>query len=209
MPLKIANLRLELGEPEEALPEKLAAHLGVNPDEIARWRILRKSLDARRHDDLHFIYAAEVELPDAEAGVIERTRGRDVERFEAEHFEWPTPGAAPLEHRPVIVGAGPAGLFAGYLLALDGYRPIILERGREVKDRVADVRARLTRAARLIPKATISSAKGARGRFPTANSPAATPGRTCSASSKSWPIATVSRRSFTSNGRIWAQIGCR
>jgi uncharacterized protein len=139
MSLKIANLRLELGEPEESLPEKLSARLGVSPDEIARWRILRKSLDARRHEDLHFIYAAEVELPDVEARVVERSVG--VERFEDERFDWPEPGHEPLRHRPVIVGAGPAGLFAGYLLALDGYRPIILERGREVKDRVADVRA--------------------------------------------------------------------
>ena len=140
MSLKVANVRLELNEPEGSLPDKLSARLGVNPSDIGRWRILRKSLDARRHDDLHFIYAAEVELPGAEATVVDRLRSRDVEPFEADRFDWPEPGAASLNHRPVIIGAGPAGLFAGYLLALDGYRPLILERGREVKDRVADVR---------------------------------------------------------------------
>src|SRR4051794_29952889 len=141
MSLKIANLRLELDEPEAALAEKLSARLGIRPDEIARWRILRKSLDARRHDDLHFIYAAEVELPEDEARLAAGRRlGPDVEPYVPEGFAWPAPGTRVLEHRPVIVGAGPAGLFAGYLLALDGYRPLILERGRAVKDRVADVR---------------------------------------------------------------------
>src|SRR5437660_6598671 len=115
MSLKVANLRLELDEPEAALPEKLSARLGIRPEDIARWRILRKSLDARRHDDLHFVCAAEVELPGDEARHAERLKSPDVERFEAERFDWPEPGASPMEHRPVIVGAGPAGLFAGYL----------------------------------------------------------------------------------------------
>src|SRR5262249_45748006 len=142
MSLKVANVRLELDDAEEALPEKISERLGLGRDAITRWRILRKSLDARRHDDLHFVYSAEVELPEAEteAEVARRGAWPDVERFEPERFEWPEPGSGRLEHRPVIIGAGPAGLFAGYLLALDGYRPLILERGRDVKDRVADVR---------------------------------------------------------------------
>jgi uncharacterized protein len=134
MSWKVANIRLELDEPEQVLPEKLANRLGMGPDSIASYRILRKSLDARRHDDLHFIYAAEV------ATSVDAVSGLDVEPFIPEGFDWPEPGVEPLEHRPVIVGAGPAGLFAGYLLALGGYRPLILERGRDVKDRVADVR---------------------------------------------------------------------
>ncbi len=141
MALKISNVRLELDEPELALPDKLAERLGVGRDVLARVRILRKSLDARRHDDLHFIYSAEVEIPEEESDLVTRVSGRDIEPFEADRFDWPLPGNNPLEHRPIVIGAGPAGLFAGYLLATAGYRPIVLERGRDVKDRVADVRA--------------------------------------------------------------------
>jgi hypothetical protein len=133
---KVSSLRLELDEPEEAIPGKLAHRLGVGPDQIAHWRILRKSLDARRHEDLHFIYTAEVDLPEPP----HTASGHGVEPFVADRFEWPEPGARPLAHRPVIVGAGPAGLLAGYMLAQGGYRPLILERGRDVKARVADVR---------------------------------------------------------------------
>jgi uncharacterized FAD-dependent dehydrogenase len=166
MSLKVANLRLELDEPEAALPAKLSDRLGVGPEAIARWRILRKSLDARRHDDLHFVYAAEVELPDEETRLAARGLGPDVERFEDERFDWPEPGSGdrPLAHRPVIIGAGPAGLFAGYLLALDGYRPLILERGREVKDRVADVR-RFDAGGPLDPESNYLFGEGGAGTF--------------------------------------------
>src|SRR6185312_1949857 len=112
MSWKVANIRLELDEPEQVLPEKLASRLGVSPDGIASYRILRKSLDARRQDDLHFVYAAEVETPGDGASL--RASGAEIEPFVPEGFDWPEPGSEPLEHRPVIIGAGPAGLFAGY-----------------------------------------------------------------------------------------------
>ncbi|MDR3636067.1 MAG: NAD(P)-binding protein [Isosphaeraceae bacterium] len=163
MSLKVVNLRLELGEPEDALPDKLSARLGVERDAIARWRILRKSLDARRHEDLHFVYAAEVEIPHAERW-LERAKLSDVELFTAERFEWPEPGAGPLAHRPVVVGAGPAGLFAGYFLALAGYRPLVLERGRDVKQRVADVR-RFDAGGPLDPESNYLFGEGGAGTF--------------------------------------------
>ncbi len=164
MALKVARIRLEIDEPEDALPEKLSARLGVGREAIARWRVLRKSLDARRHDDLHFVYAAEVELPDAEDGLAARDLGPDVVRFLPERFEWPEPGTTPLRSRPVIVGAGPAGLFAGYFLARDGYRPIVLERGRDVKDRVADVR-RFDAGGPLDPESNYLFGEGGAGTF--------------------------------------------
>ncbi len=142
MPLKIANIQLGLDEPEESLPEKLADRLGVTRDDIGHWRILRKSLDARRRDEIRFVYAAEVELPGADETALAARLGLpEVRPSAADPFDWPTPGDQPLHHRPVIIGSGPAGLFAAYFLALDGYAPLLLERGRDVKGRVADVRA--------------------------------------------------------------------
>ena len=75
MSLKVSNVRVELDEPEAVLPEKLSARLGVSAAEIARWRILRKSLDARRHQDLHFVYAAEG-IGLAAPQVVERSGSR-------------------------------------------------------------------------------------------------------------------------------------
>jgi uncharacterized FAD-dependent dehydrogenase len=164
MSLKVANLALPLGEPEEMLPQKLADRLGVGRDAIARWRILRKSLDARQHDAIHFVYSAEVELPGAEAALAGQSLGADVEPFRPERFDWPEPGREPIQHRPVIIGAGPAGLFAAYFLALDGYRPLILERGKEVKDRVADVR-RFDAGGLLDPESNYLFGEGGAGTF--------------------------------------------
>jgi uncharacterized protein len=158
MALKVSNIRLGLDEPEDTLPDHLASRLGVPRDAVASWRILRKSLDARRHDDIHFVYAAEVEVPEASIAVP------GVPVSLPERFDWPESGSEPLRHRPVVVGAGPAGLFAGYFLALSGYAPLILERGRDVKDRVADVR-RFDAGGDLDPESNYLFGEGGAGTF--------------------------------------------
>ena len=162
MPIKVANIRLELDESEDGLPAKIAARLGVPRDAVVQWRILRKSLDARGHDDIHFKLAAVVDVPEEELQRIGASPG--LEPYVPERFQWPEPGSMPLSHRPVIVGAGPAGLFAGYLLAKDGYRPLILERGRAVKDRVADVR-RFDENGPLDPESNYLFGEGGAGTF--------------------------------------------
>src|SRR6266404_1157728 len=111
MPVKVNNIRLELDDPEECLPQRAVERLGVGRDAISHWRILRKSLDARRHDEIHFLYAAEVELPGDEAALAGRSLGRGIQAYTPELFDWPEPGREPLSHRPLILGAGPAGLF--------------------------------------------------------------------------------------------------
>jgi uncharacterized FAD-dependent dehydrogenase len=164
MSIKVSNIRLELGEPEEILPGKIATRLAISTDSIRGLRIIRKSLDARGHDDVHFAYSAAVELSD---GDYKRVTDGPVPRAEAYHperFWWPDPGSLPLRHRPVIVGSGPAGLFAGYLLARSGYQPLILERGRAVKDRVADVR-RFDQHGPLDPESNYLFGEGGAGTF--------------------------------------------
>src|SRR3954451_14791207 len=164
MSIRVANIRLELGESEEGLPEKIAARLGLGASAIAQWRILRKSLDARSHDDLHFTYSAAVELAEDHVPKIEPGSSTDIQPYVAERFEWPEPGSRLLRNRPVIVGSGPAGLIAGDLLAQDGYRPLILERGRAIKDRVADVR-RFDENGPLDPESNYLFGEGGAGTF--------------------------------------------
>lgn len=143
MPLRIANLRLSIDEPESALPSHLARVLGIAPTAIARWRILRKSLDARVKDAFHFVYTAELATEEDEERLltIGRRKHRDlqIDQHEEPAFQMPAHGVKPLEHRPIIVGSGPAGLVAGYFLAEQGYRPLVLERGRAVRERIHDV----------------------------------------------------------------------
>jgi uncharacterized FAD-dependent dehydrogenase len=142
MPLRIANLRLGLDEPEAGLGEHIARILGVPAEHVGRWRILRKSLDARNKADLRFVYTLQAELAQDEAAVSRHLRGGvRIEPYHEAPFLLPSPGTRPLAHRPVVVGSGPGGLAAAYFLAEQGYRPLVLERGRRVRDRIRDVHA--------------------------------------------------------------------
>jgi len=144
MPIRITNLRMPIEASQDFLDERLADALDVLPRDISSWRLLRKSLDVRDKRAIRFVYSAEVRLRADEAPVVERTRARGLvqaEVWEEPPFSMPTPGSQPLRHRPVIIGSGPGGLVAGYFLAQQGYRPIVLERGTSVSQRIRDVKA--------------------------------------------------------------------
>jgi uncharacterized FAD-dependent dehydrogenase len=145
MSLRVSNVRLRFDEPEAELPARLALVLGLTRAEVRHWRILRKSLDARDKDALQFVYSAEVSVGDDEARLAilsarAARRSAQVELYREEPFSLPLPGTLPLPQRPVVVGSGPGGLAAAYFLAEQGYRPLVLERGRPVRDRIHDVR---------------------------------------------------------------------
>ena len=201
------QLRLELDEPEAALAEKLSARLGVGPRRSPAGGSSARASTRAGTTTSTSSTRPRSSCPSDEAGSPARRLGPDVEPFVPEPFDWPEPGPRPLEHRPVIVGAGPAGLFAGYLLALDGYRP--LSSNAAARSRTASpTSAGSTPAGRSTPRATTSSAKGARARSATASSPAAAPGPTSAASWRSSPSATASRRSSTSTARTSARTAC-
>jgi uncharacterized FAD-dependent dehydrogenase len=146
MPIRVSNVRLGLEEPEAALPEYLARILGIPPAALGRWRILRKALDTRDRDALRFVYTTEVNVPEDEGRVVQLARQNPrqearVELYQEPSFVLPSAGPRPLDHPPVVIGSGPAGLVAAYFLAAQGYRPLVLERGRPVRDRIRDVRA--------------------------------------------------------------------
>ena len=145
MAIRLSNIRMGLEEPELALIARAATALDVQPNDIAHWRILRKSLDLRDKSRLAYVYSLEVAVGEDEsrvaAGAARRGRGIMADLYREPTFEMPAPGHEALGNRPVIVGAGPAGALAAYFLAEQGYRPLVLERGRAVRERIADMRA--------------------------------------------------------------------
>ncbi len=147
MPIRLSNIRMSIDESEGALPLRAAAALDVRPDDIARWRILRKSLDARNKSQIEYVYSLEICVGDGadEMHFVDQasshSHGIAAELYRAAEFEMPHPGTEPLGERPVIVGSGPAGVFAAYFLAEQGYRPLVLERGKPVRERIRDMHA--------------------------------------------------------------------
>ena len=141
MPLRVTNLALPVDAPEASLRDVIVRRLGLRSEELTNWRLLRKSLDARSRHDLKFVYSAAVELQDETGRAADFATRPGIEWHRPEAFDDPPPGTTPLSERPVVVGSGPAGLLAAYYLAQKGYQPLVLERGRPVKERVPAIRA--------------------------------------------------------------------
>lgn len=138
--LKISNVRTPVGIADDEVQVYVARALKVPKDAVRGFRILRKALDIRDKSRLEHVFTAAVEVDD-EAKFLRRKTRADVASFVPHSFDWPTPGGKVLDHRPVVVGAGPAGLFAALYLAKHGYQPLLLERGRQVSERIPDVKA--------------------------------------------------------------------
>jgi len=135
--LKISGLRLHPGQPESALANKAQQELGGK--EIKGFVVLKKSVDARKKDDIAMIYTIAVKVPN-EQQVLKKCRSKKVSFYTEKMYTFPVERLR-LSERPVIIGTGPAGLFCGLMLARIGARPILLERGRDVDQRTADVEA--------------------------------------------------------------------
>lgn len=133
--LLIENIKLTLEEGEDCLAQRAAAVLRCAPGDIQHIKVLRRALDAR--EGVHYVYTLRVKVK-GEERILRRCRSRQVTRAEREEYRLPAPVASP-QCRPVVVGAGPGGLFCALILARCGAKPILLERGKAVEERSADV----------------------------------------------------------------------
>ncbi len=132
--LKLPPIKLELDENEPALRRKISSLLGIRDADLIGYQLLRQSIDARQRGRIYLIYNVAAEVQDEER-VLGGRRGQTVSRFTAESYRYVQPGMELLTGPPVIVGMGPAGLFAGLILSRMGYRPLLLERGDDVETR--------------------------------------------------------------------------
>lgn len=134
----VRSLRLEVGEDVSALTKRAAKKLKLSPNEIKELRLVKRSLDARRKNDIHYTCSAAVSVSGSEAKIIDRAKSAEVSEYTEPAYDIPraAPGA-----RPVVVGFGPAGMFAALVLAMSGSRPIVIERGQDAISRRAAVDA--------------------------------------------------------------------
>ena len=135
--LRLNGLPLPLDKGEKELRLAAAKKLSVRAEELLTLRIVKKSVDARDKGDVHFVYSVDVSLQQ-EDDVLSRLRYGTAVKVEEEKPKKPLP-AASFSRRPVVAGAGPAGLFAALTLAKAGAMPILIERGKPVTERARDI----------------------------------------------------------------------
>ena len=162
--IRINELRLPLEHPAEALPSAAAKRLGIAEAAIRKLTVFKRSHDARKKNALLFIYTVDLEIED-EAAVL--TRFADDPKVNPSpdtsyHFVSRAPKT--LTQRPVVVGFGPAGIFAALVLAQMGFRPIVLERGKAVRERTKDT-WKLWRNNELNPESNVQFGEGGAGTF--------------------------------------------
>ncbi len=136
--LQINQIKLRPGYSEAELNKKISSILKVSPSEIKHISIIKQSIDARKKPDIFVVLSVLVDVID-ESYVIKKSKSKDVFLYKPIKYSFEITGEKELENRPIIVGAGPCGLFAAYELALNGYKPIVLERGLDVDSRTNDV----------------------------------------------------------------------
>jgi uncharacterized FAD-dependent dehydrogenase len=161
--IRLTNVKLPLDHAPDAIRAAAAMRLGVADALLRDVRVFRRGVDARRRSAIYLIYTLDA-VVDGEAELLRRLAGREDVR-PAPDMGYRLPGRAPEGcKRPIVIGAGPCGLFAALTLAEMGFRPIILERGRAVRERTKDTFA-LWRKSVLTPESNVQFGEGGAGTF--------------------------------------------
>ena len=162
--LRLTEIKLPLGHPEDDINSAIVKRLCIPANDLLSYRIFRRGVDARKKNHILLIYTLDVEIRN-EADVIARL-GSDPHIKPSPDTRYHFVAQAPqnLSSRPVVIGMGPAGLFAGLLLAQMGFRPLILERGKAVRERTKDTFG-LWRQGVLNPESNVQFGEGGAGTF--------------------------------------------
>ncbi|HKT72927.1 MAG TPA: hypothetical protein VJQ47_08570 [Steroidobacteraceae bacterium] len=162
--IRITGLSLPLESDEPTLRRAITKRLGIRDTDLLRFSVFKRSYDARRKSSITFVFVVDLEASD-EAHILRRFAG-DPNVRPAPDMRYRPVGRAPAELRvrPVVVGFGPCGVFAALVLAQMGFRPIVLERGRDVRRRTADTWG-LWRKKILTPESNVQFGEGGAGLF--------------------------------------------
>jgi uncharacterized FAD-dependent dehydrogenase len=163
--LRITELKLLIDHADEDLRPAIVKRLGIQDTDLINFTLFKRSYDARKkYAELCFVYTIDVDVKNEESLLKRFTKDRHVNS--APDLRYKVVGKAPedLNERPIVVGFGPCGIFAALILAQMGFKPIVLERGREVRQRTKDTWG-LWRKNILNPESNVQFGEGGAGTF--------------------------------------------
>jgi len=162
--LRITELKLPLDHTESAIKTAILNRLGIPAVELLSYTVFRQGHDARKRNDISLVYTLDVELKN-EAGLLARkSEDPHLSLTPDTSYRFVTQAPAKLADRPIVIGTGPCGLFVGLILAQMGFKPIILERGKEVRERTKDTFG-LWRKSIFNPESNVQFGEGGAGTF--------------------------------------------
>src|SRR5262245_32406277 len=162
--LRLTDLKLDLDHAEGEIKAAVLKRLDLKPQDLLGYSVYRRAVDARKRSAIALIYTLDIEVRN-EAALLKRFgRDRNVAPAPDEGYRLKARAPAAQTSRPVVIGTGPCGLFAGLILAQMGFRPILLERGKVVRERTKDTWG-LWRKSVLNPESNVQFGEGGAGTF--------------------------------------------
>ena len=162
--IRLTELRLPLDHSPTALPTAIVQRLGIQLDDLINFTVFKRGYDARKRDAIVLVYTIDAEVHAADQLLEKFKDDVHVNLAPDTRYQFVANVQAPLDQRPIIVGFGPCGIMAGLILAQMGLRPIILERGKKVRERTKDTWG-LWRRNQLNPESNVQFGEGGAGTF--------------------------------------------
>lgn len=161
--IRIQQIKLNITEDETVLKQKVLKKLKISESEIIHFQIVKKSIDARKKPILFYNYVIEVQVKN-ENNLKKRIHDPQIIFGEEKKYHFTASGTEQMKYPPAIIGMGPAGLFCAYLLAKNGYNPVLYERGKKVEERKEDVES-FWNNGKLLLNSNVSFGEGGAGTF--------------------------------------------
>ncbi|HAS6238653.1 TPA: hypothetical protein I7181_12515 [Vibrio vulnificus] len=162
--IRLTELRLPLDHEEGALLEAITAKLGIPAEQVLSFSMFRRGYDARKKTNIQLIYTLDIEVANQDKLLAKFSNDPHVRETPDMEYKYVAQAPANLTERPIVIGFGPCGLFAGLVLAQMGFNPIIVERGKEVRERTKDTFG-FWRKRTLNPESNVQFGEGGAGTF--------------------------------------------
>jgi len=162
--LRLTEIKLRLNHSDSDLEAAILKKLGIKSEELINFSVFKRSYDARKKNEIKLIYTIHAEFKQEKALLRKKRKDNSVRLAPDTSYKFVAQAPEKIKNRPLVVGTGPCGLFAGLVLAQMGFKPIILERGKRVRERTVDTFG-FWRKRELNPESNVQFGEGGAGTF--------------------------------------------